>query len=421
MGVHTVIPVKEALNVNNIALSKSANGGINVGLGAGKVNLNTEAVISAVLGKGHVYIVAGLAVLVAYGLNGHTGELCKHILILDKLISVSDNGGKIGRLCNPGILKDLEGSVNDLNLACPLSLNTGDLKTGSNGHLVILFLGASKLVNEVCAGAVLKIEGTLVIPPGLLTLNEALDNYVSIDLGSSILCIGHSALALLANLGDLGDVGVHTVIPVKEALNVNNIALSKSANSGINVAVSSGKVNLNTEAVFNATLGKGHVYIVTGLAVLVAYGLNDHTGELCKHILILDKLISVSDNGGKIGRLCNPGILKDLEGSVNDLNLACPLSLNTGDLKLGSNGHLVILFLGASKLVYEVRTVSVLKIERTLVVPPGLLALNEALDNYVSIDLCSSILCIGHSTLALFIGVNLAARDERERKCEKHK
>ena len=49
-------------------------------------------------------------------------------------------------------------------------------------------------------------------------------------------------LQLLLSDGDGGYVGIYTLIPIEEALNVNYVAFLESANGGVNLGVGAGKV-----------------------------------------------------------------------------------------------------------------------------------------------------------------------------------
>ena len=64
MGVHTGIPVQEALNVHLSADLQLTDSLVDLSLGTGQITLNAEIVVDAVLGQGDVDIITGLAVLV---------------------------------------------------------------------------------------------------------------------------------------------------------------------------------------------------------------------------------------------------------------------------------------------------------------------------------------------------------------------
>ena len=177
--------------MNNVTGLEARNGSVNLGIGACKVALYTEAVLSAVLGKSNVDIVTGLAILKLNSNNGERVEVCKLILEVDKLLG-AEVIGKVNRLCNVGIaINEAEGCVHNLNLACPCALVALYSNLGAGDKLCRILLGASKLVNEVRAILVCRINGDLVIPPGLSCLNVCLDVNGRVKLCCRILLVGH--------------------------------------------------------------------------------------------------------------------------------------------------------------------------------------------------------------------------------------
>jgi len=64
VGVDTLVPVQEALNIDGVANVQSTNGGVYIGIGTGQVNLYAEVVGSAVVANGYIDVIAGLAILV---------------------------------------------------------------------------------------------------------------------------------------------------------------------------------------------------------------------------------------------------------------------------------------------------------------------------------------------------------------------
>ena len=86
MGIYTLIPIEEALNVNYVAFLESANGGVNLGIGAGKVGLYAEGIGSAVVAEGDIDVIAGLVVLVGHLLDGLPLEGIKLVLVVDQLV-----------------------------------------------------------------------------------------------------------------------------------------------------------------------------------------------------------------------------------------------------------------------------------------------------------------------------------------------
>ena len=149
----------------------------------------------------------------------------------------------------------------------------------------------------------------------------------------------------LSDLGDRSDMGVHALVPVQEALNINNIALNQLTNGGVNCGVGTGQVNFHAEAVLSAVLLQGHIDVITGLAVLVLDSLNGHALESNQLVLMSDQLLG-SQQVGHIQSFSNEGIaaLNELEGAVHDFHFACPLTLVTGDADLGAGNQLGSVF-----------------------------------------------------------------------------
>ena len=96
MGIYTLIPIEEALNVNYVAFLESANGGVNLGVGAGKVGLYAEVIGSAVVAEGDIDVIAGLVVLVGHLLDGQSLEGNKLVLVVDQLVLSQKLGGVKG-------------------------------------------------------------------------------------------------------------------------------------------------------------------------------------------------------------------------------------------------------------------------------------------------------------------------------------
>ena len=83
MGVGAFVPVQEAFHVNNVANIQCTNSLVDLGIGAGQVDLYAEAVGSTVEAEGNVDVVTALLVLVADSDNGHALEYGNHVLMLD--------------------------------------------------------------------------------------------------------------------------------------------------------------------------------------------------------------------------------------------------------------------------------------------------------------------------------------------------
>ena len=201
-------------------------------------------------------------------------------------------------------------------------------------------------------------------------------------------------------------MSVDSVVPVNESFNVDNVACLDSSECIVNVGAGSGEVSLNAEVVIGTILSNGNVNVVsiTGSIVLIGYALNGKTVECCELVLIVDKIVSAK-LCGKILSGSNVVTVKYLEGSVNDFELACPFSLVTGNLYLGTCGELCGVFLGACHFINEVSAVFVCCINSDLVIPPGLSSLNVAFDDNLIINFSCNVICISHSVLCVIGGI----------------
>ena len=74
VGVHTLVPVQVALDVDNIANIQGAHGGVDLGLSTGQVDFYTEIVGGAVVAQIDVHLVAGIAVCILDGPNVYAVE-----------------------------------------------------------------------------------------------------------------------------------------------------------------------------------------------------------------------------------------------------------------------------------------------------------------------------------------------------------
>ena len=92
MSVGTVIPVHVGFHIHNIALSQFAHSGVDFRIGTGQVNLNPEVQAGAVKTKGHIDVIAGLAVLVLDLLNSQTLESDLLILLAHQNEKVAFKG-----------------------------------------------------------------------------------------------------------------------------------------------------------------------------------------------------------------------------------------------------------------------------------------------------------------------------------------
>ena len=110
-------------------------------------------------------------------------------------------------LCNIFTVLNLErGYICNLNFSGPFSLVSGYLDLGTRYQLVILFLRAWHVVNEVCAVFILGIESCLIFPPGLLSLYIGFDHNLVIYCCSKVLIMSHNALGL--HISFLGSISL---------------------------------------------------------------------------------------------------------------------------------------------------------------------------------------------------------------------
>ena len=195
MGVDSVVPVNESFNINNVACLVNCESIVNVGLGTGKVTLDAEVIVCAVVSNGNVDVITGSAVLVLDRLDGNALEDRELILIIDKISSTKLSGEILcGSNVGISIFNEGEGSINDLYLAGPLSLVAGNLDLGTSGKLSGICFGACHFVNEVSTVLVGSVNGYLVTPPGLSSLNVSFDNNRGFDSGCYVFSVGHNAV-----------------------------------------------------------------------------------------------------------------------------------------------------------------------------------------------------------------------------------
>ena len=138
---------------------------------------------------------------------------------------------------------------------------------------------------------------------------------------------------------------VYTVVPVREALHVDDIANLKTFNSLVNVSGVVAEIRLNGEGVGLSVQGNVEVQITVGISRTgtipvvqessAALGLlNSHSLEGNELVLIVDQTVGAKQISN-VGCLCDVAAILDLEGSaLCDLNLAGPLGLVTGNLDL---------------------------------------------------------------------------------------
>ncbi len=199
MGIGALVPVQEGLKVDAVANVQGLHRPVDLGLLIAEIVLHAELVGLAVLGELEVQVVGlVLRVLVGEGgaalvarLNGHALEGHQPVLMLDQPI-VTQQGGHVLGLGQEGLrLQDLKDGVGDLHLAGPLGLVAGDADLGARDQQLILLLAAGHVVQEVGAVLALAVEGGLVLPPGLFSLDVGLHGDFGVQLRGGIVGIAH--------------------------------------------------------------------------------------------------------------------------------------------------------------------------------------------------------------------------------------
>ena len=416
--VDTLVPVQEALKVDDIADLQLLDCLVDIALGVTQIGLYGEVVGLAILGYVEIQVVAlfagavpivqeGCAVL-ADLLDGHAGEADQTVHLLCHRVGAKENGD-ILRLCDVRLcLDDLEGGIRDLNLAAPLGLVAGYLDLGAGNEKLVVLLGASHVVDKVSAIHVSRVYGDGVIPPGLLCLDIGLDDDLVVNLSCHVLVIGHDTLGLRIHIlvcADCGDVRVRTLIPVQEAFHIDDIADLELFDCLVDIALCVAQIGLYGEGIGLSALGNVEVQVValfTGAVPIVqeclsvADLLNGHTGEGNVAVLQEYESLSVKDIGN-IVRLGDKLLtLDDLEGRVCDLDLAAPLGLVAGDTDLGAGNEELIVLLGAGHVVDEVSSILICRIDSDGVIPPGLLCLDIHVDDNLIVDLGCHVLSVAH-------------------------
>ena len=122
---------------------------------------------------------------------------------------------------------------------------------------------------------------------------------------------------------DSGDMGVHALVPVQETFNIDDIANIQGTDSGVDLVLGTGQVDLNAEVVGIAVLAQGDIDVITGLAVLVLDSFNSHALEADLLILMSDQVVGAQQVGDVLS-FSNVGVLalSKLEGGFRDLNFA---------------------------------------------------------------------------------------------------
>ena len=213
-------------------------------------------------------------------------------------------------------------------------------------------------------------------------------------------------------------MGVNTVVPVEEALSVDNVADLECLNCLVNCSILAAEVGLYCKGICVCSVAYVEVKVVSVLTrsvplveernvvavcILACYYCQALEGYELVHML--DKLCLVRKYCCYVGCGCNVCIcsLNECKRSVEDLNLAGVLTLVACNSDLCSGNELCSILLGASHIVCEVCAVLILEVCNYLVVPPRLSSLYVCLDYDLSVHICCNVLIVCHCR----IGINL--------------
>ena len=225
MGLCTIVPVQEAFQIDDLANLQVTNSLICAGTNTAQIGLDTEGVLSATNGNIEVQIVAlsaGAIPLIQECIAGIVGshnssalDGNKHIHVVSQIFS-SQQISNIQSLCHIGAIgQDLVSCIDDFDFACILSLVTGYTDMGTDNHLVVVFLAAQQLIQEVSTIGILGVDGctalAVLLPPTLLSLHEGFNHNLGVQIGSSELSIGHNTFALSSGI-ELRTSGIGGVV-----------------------------------------------------------------------------------------------------------------------------------------------------------------------------------------------------------------
>ena len=190
MGVGAIVPVQEALHIHHVAHIQSANGSIDLAVGASQVSFHAEISGQLANGEGNIDIVTRLAVLVLDLFNGQALDGNQLVLVVNQVF-LTQQLGHVHRLSNEAALNDFKGGIRNFNFASPLGLHALDQQLGAGNQLLCILFGAGHVVDEVSAVFALSVNGNLTIPPGLMCLDIGLNVHFAVQLGSDVLCVSH--------------------------------------------------------------------------------------------------------------------------------------------------------------------------------------------------------------------------------------
>ena len=211
-------------------------------------------------------------------------------------------------------------------------------------------------------------------------------------------------------------MGVYTLVPVKEALDIDLIADFEILHSLVNLCVRAAKIGLNEELIFLAVKLYVEVEIVSlgacavpfieicnVVAVDILGSRNRQSLEGNELVLEFDKLFFVCKNLCCVFCFRNILAFKKLNlcGSLRKFNFAFPFGLGTRDFYLLAYLKLCIFFRSAFNSVCKVAALGILKIKRRVSVLLGieLLCLDVSLDYDLGVYGRREILAVCHNAL----------------------
>ena len=115
--------------------------------------------------------------------------------MLDQFIC-AEQGSNILCLCHKISILDFKSCIYNLHFTGPLGLITGYLDLGTGSQFLVILLGACHIVKEITAVLILCINGSLILPPGLLCLYISLNCNLCVKVCCHILFISHNAFGL---------------------------------------------------------------------------------------------------------------------------------------------------------------------------------------------------------------------------------
>ena len=114
--------------------------------------------------------------------------------VLDNAIVAEERRSIESCRCPGTVVEELKGGIDDLGFAGPLALDALDPDHCAGDELLGVCLGAGELIEEVSAVGIRAVDGDLVLPPGLMIHDEALNGDFAVKISSGILSVCHDAI-----------------------------------------------------------------------------------------------------------------------------------------------------------------------------------------------------------------------------------